>query len=404
MDGAAYYGLVGDVVKTFDPHTESDPVAVLIQVLTYFGNVVGSSPYYQIEGDRHHANLFIALVGPTAKARKGTSSGRARSVFVTADPTWIENRTKGGLSSGEGLINEVRDERTVWNQKDDCEEIVDPGIADKRLMVTEPEFANALAVMERPGNNLSPVMRNAWDGLRLATMTKHSPLQATGAHISICGHITTDELRARLTRTDAASGFANRFLFLLVRRSKLLPFGGNLSDVELGNLCERVRKVVEAAKTIGRMDMTDEAREEWAAVYGDLSEGKPGLLGAVIGRAEAQVIRLALIYALSDGQDKIDLPHLKAALAVWEHAEVSAAYIFGDALGDEVADEILRALRQARNTGVTRTAIRDLFGRNRKSGRIAAALALLLTKGLAENKLKDTGGRPSEIWFATRGA
>ena len=188
MDEAAYYGLAGDVVKTIAPHTEADPVAILIQVLTYFGNVVGRCPYYQIEADRHHANLFIVLVGESAKGRKGTSGGRARSVFMTADASWIENRMKGGLSSGEGLINEVRDERKEWNRKEKRYEIADPGIPDKRLLVTEPEFASALAVMERPGNTLSPVMRSAWDGLSLDPHQEF-PAQGDGAaHLDLWPH------------------------------------------------------------------------------------------------------------------------------------------------------------------------------------------------------------------------
>jgi hypothetical protein len=48
----------------------------------------------------------------------------------------------------------------------------------------------------------------------------------------------------------------------------------------------------------------------------------------------------------------------------------------------------------------TRTAIRDLFGRNRSGDRIGAALALLMTKGRARAEVRTTGGRPSEIWFA----
>jgi hypothetical protein len=45
MDGAAYYGLAGDIERTIAPHTEADTAAVLIQSLVYFGNVVGKSPY-----------------------------------------------------------------------------------------------------------------------------------------------------------------------------------------------------------------------------------------------------------------------------------------------------------------------------------------------------------------------
>src|SRR5262249_44990302 len=142
------------------------------------------------------------------KGRKGTSLGRVRAVVKVADETWAGDRIKGGLSSGEGLINEVRDERQEWDNKEKRFEVVDPGVTDKRLMVVEPEFAGLLAVADRHGNTISPLIRRAWDGDKLQTITKNSPLCATGVHISIIGHITEDELRARITRTDMANGFA----------------------------------------------------------------------------------------------------------------------------------------------------------------------------------------------------
>jgi hypothetical protein len=212
-----------------------------------------------------------------------------------------------------------------------------------------------------------------------------------------------DELRARLTRTDTANGFANRFLFLLVRRSKVLPFGGSaLEDSVIVDLGDRLRKAVVAASNIGRVDWTDAAANAWKAVYEQLSAGQQGLLGAVTSRAEAQCIRLALIYALLDGMASIDLRHIKAALAVWEYAETSAAHIFGASLGDSVSDEILRAL-QHNPDGMSRTAIRDLFGRNRSANRIGTALALLASKGRAKMEIWQSGGRPTEIWTAMEG-
>src|SRR5262249_25433945 len=153
--------------------------------------------------------------------------------------------------------------------------------------------------------------RRAWDGDKLATLTKNSSLCATGAHISIVGHITEDELRSRITRTDLANGFANRFLFALVRRSKELPFGGNLTDREILHLGECLRTIIEKGRNAGRVTMNRAAKEIWAAVYGALSAGQAGLLGAVTARAEAQTIRLALIYALLDGAGEIDEPHLR---------------------------------------------------------------------------------------------
>jgi hypothetical protein len=391
------------VARALAPHTEADPVAILIQLLAYFGNVVGRNPHYRIESDFHRANIFAVLVGDSSKSRKGTSAGRVRSIMRHVDEMWTDERVKNGLSSGEGLINEVRDERKIINPKTKETEIVDVGVTDKRLLVAEPEFANALAVMERPGNTLSPKIRDAWDGLPLSTLTKNSPLKATGAHISIIGHITTEELRVRMNRTELANGFANRFLFLCVRRSKLLPHGGSISDAEIAVLGVRVRAAAEHAKKIAQVTMTDDASEAWKIAYADLSADNPGLLGAITARAETQVIRLALLYALLDCKHRIELDHLRAALALWEYAEDSAVRIFGDALGDPVADEIYRTLKVAGEAGMNRTEIRDLFGRHQSAGRISAALALLMTKRRATSKTTATDGRPLETWYAMSG-
>jgi hypothetical protein len=403
MDGAAYHGFAGEVVETIEPHSEADPVAILLQFLTCVGNVIGRAAYYQVESDRHHANLFTVLVGASSKARKGTSMGRVSAIVRVADDRWFNERTKGGLSSGEGLINEVRDAVKHWDAKEQNWQIVDPGVTDKRLLVTEAEFASALSAADRHGNTLSPLIRKAWDGAKLNTLTRNSSLCATNAHISIVGHITEEELRSRITRTDMANGFANRFLFALIKRSKELPFGGNLSDSQILHLGEQLQGIIGAAHGVGRVTLTDAAAAEWARVYSALSAGQSGLLGAITARGEAQVVRLAMIYALLDNSAHIDIGHLKAGLAVWEYCEASAAHIFGDSLGDPVADEVLRALQQAGAVGLTRTAIRDLFGRNRSADRIGAALALLMQRGRARGGIRETGGRPSEVWFATTG-
>ena len=43
----------------------------------------------------------------------------------------------------------------------------------------------------------------------------------------------------------------------------------------------------------GELKLDDAARKLWAQVYPTLSEGKPGLLGAITARAEAQVLRIS---------------------------------------------------------------------------------------------------------------
>lgn len=403
LDHAARYGILGEIVRHIEPQTEADPMAILLQAIVSFGAVVGRGPHVRVEGDQHHAALDVVIVGESSKARKGTSWGRVKEIFghIRNWPGTVE-----GLSSGEGLKFHVRDarEEEQYDRKAKHTEtvLVDPGVSDKRLLVVESEFAQALRQTARNGNTLSATVRAAWDTGDLRTLTKNDPVIATGAHISIIGHITVPELRAELTETDRANGFANRFLFALVKRSKLLPFGGEPMDAEtLTDLTARIDVAVEHARGLGAVGMTDDARATWERVYAELSQGRPGLLGAVTARSEAQALRLALIYALADCSPVIDRPHLLAALAIVGYAQASAAYIFGDSLGDPVADELLAAIRRSGNGGMTRTAIRDLFGRNQRTERLSAALDLLATRRLARRTEVRTEGRPSEVWCAT---
>jgi Protein of unknown function (DUF3987) len=265
------------------------------------------------------------------------------------------------------------------------------------MLVTE-EFAGTLRVMERAGNTLSPVLRDAWGTSKLQTLTKNSPIKATDSHISIIGHVTDDELRAVLTRVEMANGFANRFLFARVKRSKYLPHGGNLDFATLQELGEQVAERLTQARTLGRITMTDAAAEAWEKNYASLSGDRPGLLGAVLGRAEAQVIRIALIYTLLDNTEQIDLSHLGAALAVWAFCEDSAAQIWGDMLGDDVADTILAALNTTGVAGLGRTEISNLFSRHMPSGRITMVLETLQRAGKAERVPGLTVGHGEQRW------
>ena len=330
---------------------------------------------------------------------------------LDADLQWAQERIQSGLSSGEGLIFSVRDPIMKWDKSEGEYVEADHGVEDKRLLLIESELASLLTVMQRSGNTISPLLRNAWDGNKLQTMTRKEPLTASNAHISVIGHITEDELRARLTRTDMASGFANRFLFACVRQSKSLARGSYLSDSNVEHMGEELKSIVAAAvgdrlsgdPACRQLILTEEAEVEWAPVYHSWSVERSGLLATLTARAAPQTLRLAMLYALLDRKDQIDVPHLRAALAIWNFCEASADHIFGATmLGDDVADPILNALKRAGQSGVSRWEIRDLFGGHQPKWRIDAALRLLAEKRLGRMELHNSGGRgrPAEMWFA----
>jgi hypothetical protein len=310
------------------------------------------------------------------------------------------------LASGEGLISAINDSDNDADTDCDKSDQSDQSLgedeaADTRLMVVEPEFSRVLRVCRREGNTLSSVIRQSWDGDTLRVMTRHQPLKASGAHISIVAHITEEELGRELTDTDTLNGFANRFLWIVVRRSKRLPFGGQFHQEDIAPITRRLRRAAVDARHRGRVEMSGAARGIWERAYDWLSSDAGGLYGAAIGRAEPQVMRLALVYALSMESPVIDEEHLAAALEAWRYCDDSARYLFGGATGDQVADRIARFLVSRFPRAASRTEIRDLFDRHVRGERISAALDVLAARGVAARcDSEQGGGRPAEYWRA----
>lgn len=398
------YGVAGDFVRLVDPATEADPIALYFQLLVVFGSYIGRSAYFIAEQDKHFANLFGVLVGETSKGRKGSSWSQVKKVFGFFEDDWLKNHLSSGLSSGEGIIWAVRD---AIKKTEPIKEkgqitgyqtvIADPGVEDKRLIVYEPEFASVLRVLEREGNTLSSQIRQAWESGTLRTLTKNSPAQATNAHISILGHITRDELRRYLNLTEAASGFGNRFLWFCVRRSKCLPEGGSYDLSKMVKLVSRLKSAIKFASKVESMQRSEKARGYWKEIYPALSEGKPGMLGAVTSRAEAQVMRLSCLFALLDQSHIIDIQHLQAAVALWDFAYQSAEYIFGDTIGDDVADRIYFELLNGNPEGMTLSKISALFNNHKSKERIHSAIQALISLGMVSWEEVQTGGRKAKV-------
>jgi hypothetical protein len=409
LGDAAYCGLVGDVVRAIEPHTEADPAAVLISLMAMFGNAVGRGPYFVVGDARHATNLFVCVIGETSSGRKGTSAEGVRRLLCEADLDWRECLASG-LVSGEGVIHHVRDPRSVRRKPKKgespdgpdglIEDLVDAGASDKRLMAFVPEFARVLSVVARKDNTLSAVLRDFWDRGDAQTVAKNSPERATGALVSMIAHITPHELRSRLDSSEVANGFANRYLFVAARRFQSLSRGGNTPAGVLMHFAPLIQEALAQARLLYEVEMTDSAWGLWDECYESLVTRPPGLVGAVTGRASPMVRRLALIYALMDQRDAVHEEHLLAALELWRYGEESVGWVFGDRLGERTADTCLALLREAGDKGMTRTELRLELGNRITSDRITDALQLLEEARLAYYKTEPTAGRPRERWYA----
>jgi hypothetical protein len=382
---AAYHGIVGDVVKLISPVTEADPVNLLITFLVMFGgNWIGRKAYMKIGRTKHHTNEYLSIIGSTGTGRKGTGKDDVLEIFRLADQfsdKWSRRRIKGGLSSGEGVINQFVEPEDKPNK-----------VIDKRLMIIESELSRTFKVMNRPDNILSEVLRQGWETGELRTLTK-KPMEATGAHLSIIGHITPDALKKYLGESEFANGFGNRFLLALVKRSKVLPFP---KEVEISeDLIDDLIKSREFADTPRSMTWDTTTRQMWKECYEEMTRPQLGIAGELLHRGDAHVIRLSMIYALLDRSETIHRSHLSAALEIWHYCDDSVRFLYGDTVGDRVADVIWNAAERSKR-GLTRTDIFRLLSNNADRNDLDRALALLSQYDLVKRIEKE--GR--DVWIA----
>jgi hypothetical protein len=402
LPNEAKIGLVAQIASLATRNSEADPIAVKTTALVSGGALFGRSRFVRVGDTLHHARLFGALVGASSRARKGTSYDPVRRIITRAQSILQSGSTlpfpsglnlkmsHGPLSSGEGLIEAIRDKRG----DDD-----DGGVDDKRLLCIEGEFGAVLRACQRQGNTLSTIIRVAWDGWTLAPLTKRDKICATNPHICIIGHITRHELAELLTVTDVWNGFANRFLWNMVRRGPAVAFPQPMPEDEVERIAKDLAAVVryahECAQKEPEVRLSNKAADYWADVYPELTRDHPGILGAVTSRAEAQTLRLALTFALFDGADFIEEKHIEAALAFWRYCFDSAAYLFGDAELDPVAQTILQGLATGPKT---QTEIRDLFARHKPAERLSQVLTDLQERGRITLTEEQTRGRPRRLW------
>jgi len=391
-------GIVGEMARLATEHSEADPVAIIYTSLVWGSAMFGRARFMNVGDSTHHPRLFAALVGASSRARKGTSTEPVRR-FMTAAENHMDAAgtlphgkrmqiSPGPLSSGEGLVDAIRDKR----DEDD-----DGGTEDKRFLCIEGELGAVLRAFQRQGNTLSTIVRTAWDGQNIAPLTKNNKVSATHPHICLIGHIVEQELEELLAASDVWNGFANRFLWLAVRRQKTVAFPRAMADDDVDSIGKELARIIayNHAKDGHRITMSNAAMAFWADGYADLTVDHPGILGAVTSRAEAQALRLAMTLALFDGADRIELYHVQAAKALWQYAFDSASYIFGGVELDPTAQKILAALAAGPKT---QTELWGCLGRHSTKDKMAGALKGLQERGRVTLDKQATAGRPSLTW------
>lgn len=401
----AFYGPLGRLTLVTQKETEANALFVLLHLMAFTGSAMGRWPYMKIGADRIHTNLGVGIIASSGQ-RKGSAGNVAKAIFRRIDKEFHDNNIIGGLNSGRGVLENVRDPQTFLNKKTG-KEIVDPGVRDKRRVFLETEFAGPFIKAKAESNDLMVILRQALDGVdKIQTLTRESG-SATGAHLSIIGHCTPSDLRTHLTANDKANGTAGRFMWHFGARSKRLPRGGDIDELldtgALDDQLNKVRSAIEFAEKAGKMKWAQAPGERFQGLYCDIDDNRPpGAIGDLFVRAPNFIMRVAMIFALTDCSREIDHPHLDAALSIWNHQAQTLRYLFPADI-DHNAERLLAALRSAPK-GLTRSQItHDVFKGNMPKVTLDSLLQdLQANRAVTAKQAPSEGrGRRAVVYFAT---
>ena len=389
-DPACLYGLVGDVAQAGSNNTEANPFAIAAAMLAYLGAAVGRGPYMPIGDDWNHARLFMVHVGRSSRGRKGTAKKliyRINNAVKALDEYLVPQVHRGGLSTREGLALMIHD-----GYKDGKNEV--PAITDKRLLVVESEFANILHQSKRDGNTLSAALRDAWDGTSIRPAVKTCRVWASDPHIGIIGDVTPSELRELMHARELTNGFANRFIFFWAEGDKVVPFPQYTPKNVVEALADRVAQVLRFAGAdrhvdmdVMRMEFSTEAASLYARLYrGELRDRSAGEhITGLLDRRAPVLLRLAMLFALTDQTTVIAVNHINAAMAWVRYWVDSVKFIFQSAVDEagaaattDIAQRIVTYL--ATQGQATRTELtKGCFGGHVSKAALDKALDELIT-------------------------
>lgn len=345
------YGLVGEVACAGGEGTETNPYAIAANFIAYLSCAIGRGVYLSIGNTWHHTRIFCLHIGRSGRGRKGDAVQlvlRIDQALRELDDRFAPQIHRGGLSSREGLVALMHDGYRQGKQ-----EI--PAIDDKRLWVVESEFANVLHQGRREGNTLSAALRDCWDGVSLKPATKSNRMYASHPHVCISGAISPSELTEMMTARELTNGFANRFLMIWAERSQILPFPKATPQATVDALASRVLEILRftGADQVDRrdhlrMELSAQAQWRYAQLYRtELNEDLGSeVVNSMLERRAPMLLRLAMLFAVTDLQTRVDVPHIDAAMAWMQYTATSARYVFVSAAEDAKMAQALELSNQ----------------------------------------------------------
>lgn len=285
-------------------------------------------------------NMYIVLVGPSGKCRKGTAMYPGQSLL-----RGLGIKMSADSITREALIKDIREaEETDIDVKSNVINI------HSSLTIFSKELTVFL------GFNNAPLMTALTDWYdcddRWEYRTKHMGTdEIINVWVNLIGATTPQLIQTALPQDAIGGGLSSRIIFVyeedkgkIVPAPFLSPFDRKLREdleVDLSNL----------QLMSGEFKITEEFLEFWINWYTEQSKNPPMTdtkFSGYMQRRPHHVLKLSMILsACEDDTLLLDVKHIKEAIKILEQTEIKMPYTFsgmGQSDLSEVTDRIIRTI------------------------------------------------------------
>lgn len=329
---------VGLVINT----TEAPAAFHYISGMAMAGSTIGRRIAIRAGSGPMYPNIYALLVGRSGWSRKDTAVRRVTRLLaepITQGTNLIHTGVfvARNVSSSEGLIKVLSE--TGGN-----------------ILLELTEFSEIFANAARQSTATIPttLMRLYDMPMTIENTSKNNPIVVEQPVTTILGATQPHTLAEAMQSLHISSGFANRFLYICGDSSGPRPMADELDVVALQQCYLRLRSLIESYRDGAVLRLSPSALAWWERWYIEHHWGAQGTPEEDVMRVRHQdhIMKLALIYAVTEQAQAIETPHLEAAAAVlawsWQHLRQLMGE-WGQRLDNLIEARIIAALEQRGN-------------------------------------------------------
>jgi hypothetical protein len=378
--------LCNEYINIMTDVTEAPASYHFFTFMTVAGMLVNRNAYVQWGSDRIYPNLWTMIVGQTGRARKSSTINKGRDILYRTAP---DLQVLSSLATWEGLL-------LAMSRKDE-----EPNLQSEKTLVCMSEFDGFLKKSRNDAiSHLIPELCNIYDcPPEVKNSTKGSPIVVKNPFLSILAGIQPEVLEKSFQTGDVNGGFAGRFIYVYDVSDKEIPIPIWNKQTEYNQLITTLSYIKNNCieKEIIRYKGFESLWNPFYHTY-RTPNGDPSLLLQLNDRMQNHVLKMAMIFAVLDGESEIMEYHLADAINIGYWLIGNNRRLFG-MLGASDQQKIEQKIIDLIANGTNNR--REIFQSMNITGNVfdLAISGLMKADVIYEVIKRNPKGRPSKLLF-----